>query len=561
MRVSIYSTLLICCLSFASQAGAEPLRYEDSFDALRNENWQEAREILEEVIEGNPYQGMAHYYLATTLMRLDECAQAIIHLDHAIAAGANAGRNGMRRAFLNRATCEAREGDDTAALASLETAWRDWGFDDFASLVEEDDFDAVASTNEFRTLAGYADNDTRDAHWRADIDYFIRLITETHPDTFHAANEAAWRAQATSLRGNVSHMSDTEIVGGLMQLASAIGDGHTVVYPVSEGDGAWHLLPIFPMHFSDGWYVFSAPEANREIVGARILRAGGLSIDDLEEQAGTYHSADNDQTGRWLSGLLFQVFEFYQLAGAADGENGRVTLTLELEDGTQLAYELAAQPIDRNPNARAAPTQWVHMGPNGPSQALWLQQPQTPFWVSELPDGVVYAQVNQIADTDEQTMGAFGQDVLDELRRQNASVLVIDLRHNNGGNANHARDFVRALASFEPLSEPGRLFVLTGPRSFSATMYLVGALEQYLEPTLVGMPTGGRPNFYSTERTFRLPYSGVEGSISARMHIDGFSADDRRPWFPPDYVVWPTGADVRDGRDPLLELVLEGLLP
>lgn len=561
MRIHIICLLVVIGSVVSAQARAESLRYENAFDALRNEDWAEAQEILEAAVAANPYQGMAHYYLGVSLMRLGDCEGAIPHFSHAIDTGANAGRSGMQRAHLNRATCEARLGDPESALASLEIAWRDWGFDDFASLADDEDFSAVVSTPRFHALAGLTGDDNREAHWRADIDYFVRLITETHPEPFHTADETIWRAQADDLIRNVSRLSDTDIVGRLMQLASTIGDGHTAVYPVSEGDGAWHLLPFFPMHFSDGWYVFSAPEANREIVGARILRAGGLSIDDLEEQAGTYHSADNDQTGRWLSGLLFQVFEFYQLAGAADGENGRVTLTLELEDGTQLAYELAAQPIDRNPNARAAPTQWVRMGPNGTSQALWLQQPQTPFWVSELPDGVIYAQVNQIADTDEQTIGAFGQDVLDELRRQNASVLVIDLRHNNGGNANHARDFVRALASFEPLSEPGRLFVLTGPRSFSATMYLVGALEQYLEPTLVGMPTGGRPNFYSTERTFRLPYSGVEGSISARMHIDGFSADDRRPWFPPDYVVWPTGADVRDGRDPLLELVLEGLLP
>jgi len=526
---------------------------------LRNENWQEAREILEEVIAANPYQSMAHYYLATSLMRLDDCAQAIIHFNHAIAAGANAGRNGMRRAYLNRAACEAREGNGEAALASLETAWRDWGFDDFASLVDNDGFDTVTSTPEFRALAGYTDNETREAHWRADIDYFVRLIAETHPDPFHAANETAWRAQAASLRGDLTRLSDSEIVGGLMLLASAIGDGHTVVYPPSEGEDAWRLLPFFPMHFSDGWHIFAAPEANREIVGARIVGAGSLSISDLTERARTYLPADNDQTADWLGGLLFQVFEFYDLVGAAD-ENNLVTLHLEHQDGRRVAYQFPAQPIDRDPNARTAPADWARMGPEGTNQALWLQQPQTPFWFTELSSGIVYTQVNQVADTEEQSLGALAQDLVLELRRQNASTLIIDLRHNNGGNANHAREFVRVLSSFEPFAEGGHLYVLIGPRSFSATMYLVGALEQYLDPVFIGRPTGGRPTGPSTERPFRLPYSGVTGSISARLQIDGFSADDHRPWFPPDHVVWPSGTDVRSGHDPVVEFVLTGLI-
>lgn len=72
----------------------------------------------------------------------------------------------------------------------------------------------------------------------------------------------------------------------------------------------------------------------------------------------------------------------------------------------------------------------------------------------------------------------------------------------------------------------------------------------------VGWPTGGRPNTYSTERPFRLPYSGISGTISARWHQEGISGDDHRPWIAPEVAVWPTIADIASGRDPVLAAAL-----
>ena len=534
---------------------ATALDVSDSIEFLRDENWAEAHRVLEEVIDSNAYDGLAHFYLGRSLSNMDRCEEAIVHYEQSIGLGVNSGRNGMRNALLGKARCEALIGEHQDALVSLTEAWKNWGFDDFSSLVNDDALASFTEAREFRALAGLTARDTRNSRWQADIDYFIRLITETHPDSFHATEERNWRGAARDLRRNVGRQTDTEIVGELMRLAAMIGDGHTSVYPPIEGELAWSLLPLQPVSLDGGWYVMAASEAHTDLVGTRITGVGTYSMDRMMELARQFTPSDNEFTAHWMAGNVFQLYEFYEIAGAVSVP-GQVTMSFELPNGTEISRDLVAAPIDRNPTIPSTPASWVRADGGG-EVALWRDQLDQTFYTQMISSDTLYVRLNQIANTEEMSLADFGESILNTLQEEEATSLVLDLRHNNGGNANLARDFVVSLLRHEPLSESGHLFVLIGPRSFSATMYLVGALEQYMDPTLIGWPTGGRPTVYSTERPFTLPYSGVAGSVSARQHIDGFSADDRRPAFLPDYLEWPTMADVQNGRDPLIERALE----
>ena len=58
------------------------------------------------------------------------------------------------------------------------------------------------------------------------------------------------------------------------------------------------------------------------------------------------------------------------------------------------------------------------------------------------------------------------------------------------------------------------------------------------------------------DNEFRLPYSRLGGSISNRYWQDSDPWDDR-PWIEPDVSVVPTAEDYFEGRDPVLERVVE----
>jgi hypothetical protein len=188
---------------------------------------------------------------------------------------------------------------------------------------------------------------------------------------------------------------------------------------------------------------------------------------------------------------------------------------------------------------------------------LWLQRSDEPFWHRALGDsGLVYAQVNAVADGASQKLAAYARELREFVQSTAAKGLILDLRKNNGGNAEIGRDFVEEILRIPAIEERERLFVLIGPRSYSATGYLIGFLERHCAPILVGLPSGVRPVNYSSERGFTLPNSGLSGSISYELRVEGETSEDRRPWFAPDLVAWPTSADLRSGRDPLIDATL-----
>jgi hypothetical protein len=86
-------------------------------------------------------------------------------------------------------------------------------------------------------------------------------------------------------------------------------------------------------------------------------------------------------------------------------------------------------------------------------------------------------------------------------------------------------------------------------------MLLTSMLESHLDATFVGEPTGSSPQFYGEDTFFRLPYSGLTGSISSRWFQNRFISDDERPWIAPDIVAELTLDDLRNGRDPALEAI------
>ena len=74
-----------------------------------------------------------------------------------------------------------------------------------------------------------------------------------------------------------------------------------------------------------------------------------------------------------------------------------------------------------------------------------------------------------------------------------ASVVVIDLRHNSGGDNTTLRPLLIAIARSR-LNHRGHLFVLIGPYTFSAAQSFTNRLENVIEAIFVGQPTGSNVN-------------------------------------------------------------------
>ena len=518
--------------------------------------FEDAVKLLEPMVEANPFNGEQAYYLGAALARAGRCDEALPHLDRALELGMDGERHGLRSAHLRAAECAARRGEHAEAVHRLRRAWtRHWANGlDVNQLPEDELYDPARKLGLFDPLTGRspeADAGDREAQQRAELAYFDRLIRETHPGPFHTVSEEEWRKSVEALDRRIP-LKSPHFTLGLMRLAASIYDGHTAVFPKIAGDGAWRLLPIYVRWFTDGWVISAAAPEHEAIVGARIDGVAGKPLREIIDFARAVSSRENEMAIHWLGGVFLSTYEIYEAAGVASG--GEVVLDLTLPTGEPHTARLPAGPFNRHPGGRDAPAGWPAIG----RDALWLRSPATLYathWFEE--QKALYVQLNQMRNGARQTLAEFAQSVFEELTERSARSILLELRHNNGGETDLVFPFLRAIDRYAPLQEDGAIIALIGPRSFSATMAMAGRLERDMNALFVGGPTGGRPSVWGTERPFALPYSGITGTIPVMWHRDGMSGNDIRPWIPPDIAVWPSRADILAGRDPVLEQALE----
>ena len=97
-------------------------------------------------------------------------------------------------------------------------------------------------------------------------------------------------------------------------------------------------------------------------------------------------------------------------------------------------------------------------------------------------------------------------------------------------------------------------YVIIGNRTFSAAMNNAVQFRDEAHAVLVGQPIGERPNSYQERRSFRLPNSRLEVSVSTQFYK--FVPDDAPNQVVPDQRIETKWEDFVAGRDPVLEWIL-----
>lgn len=87
-----------------------------------------------------------------------------------------------------------------------------------------------------------------------------------------------------------------------------------------------------------------------------------------------------------------------------------------------------------------------------------------------------------------------------------------------------------------PLYTPKLVLVVTDERTFSAAFHYAFYLWK-MGATVVGIPSGQAPNTFMEQTLFKLPYTGLQGSISNSMQIFLPGKDKRAKTFWPDVML------------------------
>jgi hypothetical protein len=395
-----------------------------------------------------------------------------------------------------------------------------------------------------------AQHNDRVAGWSRDVDVFLDALGSQHYVLRRAPLPDSIRQAAARFKSRVARWSDDRALAELMGIARMAGDGHTYVLPFSAQRVTSHWLPLRFYQFSDGLYVIDADPANERFIAARVDAIAGVPAARLTDLLRPYIPRDNES-----GGMLFAVATLIRFQGFIEAISNR-----SLRDSVQLT--LTVRPSDRPtvqnfslhpaPALRGMPKLMAPRTVSTPAP-LWLTNVPTTFWMEAIGDTVLYAQFNQVQNTPQESLAQAAARLGRTIDQQHPRLLIVDARHNNGGNLMLLDPLIAVLRRFK--TGGGRLVVISGRHTFSAAQFFLARAEREAGAEVVGEPSASKPNFVGEENPLMLPYSGAMASVSDEYHesIPG----DTRPWIEPKPRIILSSRDYFANRDPVLEAILK----
>lgn len=329
-------------------------------------------------------------------------------------------------------------------------------------------------------------------------------------------------------------LADEQVGFRLQQLTARVGDLHTRVVWKSEA-----RFPLTFTQFGDDLYVDAvASEDYRSLLGAKLVRIGGVTVHEAITLASSLISAENIYAIKALAPSVLTSGEALTFLGMSEGPR---SADFQFDSGgTPMGMKLQS--------SKAAPS------------ASWIKAPKrTPFhesrsgefyWFQYLADSrALYINYSRCAEQKDVPFAAFVESIARVLDQSEVDRVVIDVRTNPGGNEAVIRPLISELKH-----RRSKVFVLIGRRTFSSAFGNALTIKEDLGGVLVGEPTGQKPNSFGELRSFELPHSGLKVHYSTKFWKRIGSGDPDALY--PDIPVETAIAPHLEGRDLALEAAL-----
>jgi carboxyl-terminal processing protease len=482
--------------------------------------------------------------------------------------------------YYNAACCFALAGKPDAAFSALERAFSA-GFADFAHAKEDTDLASLHADPRWQPLL-----DRAEAEAKADKEFWngptmqVPFRPTLSQDEMIAGLSKLWAEakfnfiyfdRVPGLNWDAVYMeylprvraakSTLEYYRLLMEMAAKLKDGHTGVWMPKQLADQAYAAPLLRTALVEGKVLVLAADSMLTRMGVtrgiEIAAVDGLPVREYaQKRVAPYMSSSTPQD---LDG---RIYGYALLQGL---KSAPVALTLRDASGRTFR-----RTVPRAPSAEYG--------------KMWKAEPMT---FRMLPGNIAYIALNSF-NTDK-TADMF-EAAFAEIAK--ADALVIDVRENGGGNSGvgnrvlacltdrpfpvspwDTRDYrptyrawgrreTRFSAPGDSAQPNGKLLftkpviVLTSPRTFSAAEDFTASFHDMKRGRIVGEPTGG-----STGQPLSFPLPGGGGARVCTRHCtfaDG--TEFVGVGIPPDVAVSPTVADLRAGRDTVLEAALQELV-
>lgn len=385
---------------------------------------------------------------------------------------------------------------------------------------------------------------SRAERWRTDLDYFRAEFPRRHVAPFHKIGQREFEVSVERLKRRVDDLSDGAVAAELQRIVVSIGDGHTSL----GADAKFRRLPLFFSEIGGEVLIVAAAEPYLDLIGKRVTRVGQTATPEVLRRLTPFlvHENAASLSDRFGSGL--RTPELLMAAGIADaadpqleavgpdGKPATVTVkSLTAEDAQKLAYVTVYKQFNIKPPLR--------------------QEQETRFyWFKYLPEEkAIYVNYRVCRDMPDLSFREFTRQLFAVADEHPEARLIVDLRANQGGSSSVILPLIQALIDRPRFRAAGSVTALIGRTTFSSGYLAAVDLKRQAGATLIGGPTGQRPNHYGEVRNFTLPHSELPVFYSTKFLKTG---DDDRESLLPDIPVALRVDAFLAGRDLVLERAL-----
>ncbi len=420
----------------------------------------------------------------------------------------------------------------------------------------------------FLVLGVAACGSAEQSSWDRDIDLLVQKIETYHPRPWLRVSKQAFLERADHIKRGAAGRTDEQIAVDLMGLVSLLHDGHTRIWLNAQPRfNRW--FPVRLEHFADGVFITAARADLSHCLGARVLRIEDRGVEEVYAAVGAIVSPDSHHgVARIAPNFLSNAAILRALGIVPTDERVRLDVQLSTGERRRVTIDSAEWNVTfkwawvRNAVPTFGPTATVFdrgASPLPRHLRRWWSGMDNYWFEFSAEKRLLYVQFNDVSDSGDPPFPRFVESLFATFDSHAREIdrFVIDVRFNEGGNGNLLKPLIHEFVKRGPQLPRGRLYIITGPQTFSAATYFVGLMLKHTEAVTVGDITAGPLNWCSDVFKFTLPHSRLFVDVSTMCWQEGHATDDRG-YYPPDVYVPTTAKAFFSGEDPALQAILTG---
>jgi hypothetical protein len=377
--------------------------------------------------------------------------------------------------------------------------------------------------------------------WALDLDFLSTELPRKHKNLYHNISESEFLTQIDELKSKLLSMDLDEILVGLMKIIALVGDSHTTLgYRSQQG------LPLMLYGFKDGIAILNTTSEYRDILYGKITAVEGKPIENVIAALAPIIPHENEaQVKNNIPNLLTDTVILHGMKLIPSQE--KASLTVLAKSGRIIT-------LDMKPVSFSSKPEWIVDTSDECDAPLYLKNRQKFYWYEILPDSqTLFFKYNSCQNMTGLPFNDFVKIIFNVADAEEVTSIVIDLRHNGGGNSGIFAPFLEELKKRPKFLQKGSIYVLIGRRTFSSAILNAIDLKKQTQAIFAGEPTGGKPNHYGEVQSFRLPQSGLSVTYSIKYFR---VIDDDPDSLMPDLLIEPMASDYLKKSDPVLNSIL-----